>query len=125
MFAFRRANRYHIARGLARKINYKQSGKQYQQNSFLWVAAGFTTVSLTALFSTTPTLCEKEDHKAGELYPPIQPYLSKLLKVSELHSINYEVYGNPNGKPVLFVHGGPGGGTNPAVRIYLILSHQY
>jgi proline iminopeptidase len=35
------------------------------------------------------------------------------MKVSDLHTIAYWTYGNPNGKPVLFVHGGPGAGTTP------------
>jgi proline iminopeptidase len=40
---------------------------------------------------------------------------SGFLKVSELHTLYYEQSGNPNGKPVVFLHGGPGGGTNPKV----------
>lgn len=56
----------------------------------------------------------------GEPYPVSKPYFSKLLKVSDIHSVHYEVYGNPNGKPVLVVHGGPGAGTSPKV-IYILL----
>jgi proline iminopeptidase len=41
-----------------------------------------------------------------------------MLQVSDLHSIHYSMYGNPDGKPVLFVHGGPGGGTDPAMARY-------
>eukprot|EP00605_Chrysophyceae_sp_TOSAG23-4_P001432 GSChrysophyteH1.ASY1.ANO1.1560.1 assembled CDS len=48
------------------------------------------------------------------LYPQSPCIKQGKLKVSELHEISFEVYGNPNGKPVLFVHGGPGGGTQPA-----------
>ncbi len=50
-----------------------------------------------------------------KLYPPIEPFEKGLLKVSDIHSIAYSVYGNKDGKPVLFVHGGPGGGTDPAM----------
>jgi proline iminopeptidase len=50
------------------------------------------------------------------LYPEIEPYDSGMLKVSELHTLYYEQSGNPNGKPVVFLHGGPGGGTNPKCR---------
>ncbi|WP_430388310.1 prolyl aminopeptidase [Dyella sp. 20L07] len=50
------------------------------------------------------------------LYPEIEPYDSGMLKVSELHTVYYEQSGNPNGKPVVFLHGGPGGGTNPKCR---------
>ncbi|AHX12322.1 proline iminopeptidase [Dyella jiangningensis] len=50
------------------------------------------------------------------LYPEIEPYDSGMLKVSDLHTLYYEQSGNPNGKPVVFLHGGPGGGTNPKCR---------
>lgn len=43
-------------------------------------------------------------------YPEIEPYDTGRLKVSGIHEIYYEQVGNPSGKPVLFVHGGPGGG---------------
>lgn len=53
-----------------------------------------------------------------ELYPPIQPYHQGKLPVSELHTIHYEQSGNPDGKPVIFLHGGPGGGITPMYRQY-------
>jgi proline iminopeptidase len=46
------------------------------------------------------------------LYPPIEPYEDGKLAVSPLHTLHYEVCGNPAGTPVVFLHGGPGGGTN-------------
>jgi proline iminopeptidase len=49
-------------------------------------------------------------------YPEIEPFDSGTLKVSDLHTIYYEQSGNPQGKPVVFVHGGPGGGTDPKQR---------
>jgi proline iminopeptidase len=49
-------------------------------------------------------------------YPPIDPHAQGMLRVSELHSIYWEVSGNPKGKPVVFLHGGPGGGTDPKQR---------
>lgn len=48
--------------------------------------------------------------KLRTLYPVIEPYDSGHLKVSALHELYYEQCGNPNGKPVLFLHGGPGAG---------------
>ncbi|GAB4145724.1 MAG: prolyl aminopeptidase [Cyanobacteria bacterium J069] len=51
-----------------------------------------------------------------ELYPPIEPYNSGTLKVSDLHTIYFEEAGNPQGKPVVFLHGGPGGGITPSYR---------
>jgi proline iminopeptidase len=52
------------------------------------------------------------------LYPPIETFNSLRLKVSDLHEIHVEEAGNPEGIPVIFVHGGPGGGVNPAYRRY-------
>ena len=51
-----------------------------------------------------------------DLYPPITPYNSGYLKVSDLHELYFEESGNPKGKPVVFLHGGPGGGTDPKMR---------
>ena len=52
------------------------------------------------------------------LYPPIEPYKIHRLKVSDLHELHVEESGNPKGKPVIFLHGGPGGGTSPKHRRY-------
>ncbi|MGG6297663.1 prolyl aminopeptidase [Leptolyngbya sp. AN02str] len=51
-----------------------------------------------------------------EPYPPIEPFHTEMLKVSELHTLYVEQVGNPQGKPVVFLHGGPGGGCNPGYR---------
>ncbi|TVQ19549.1 MAG: prolyl aminopeptidase [Leptolyngbya sp. DLM2.Bin15] len=53
-----------------------------------------------------------------DLYPPIQPYRTYTLPVSDLHTIYVEECGNPEGKPVVFLHGGPGGGIHPSYRQY-------
>jgi proline iminopeptidase len=50
------------------------------------------------------------------LYPEIQPYETGMLDVGEGHSLYWELSGNPNGKPVVFLHGGPGGGSSPEHR---------
>jgi proline iminopeptidase len=50
------------------------------------------------------------------LYPPIEPYAVGRLRVSERHELYYEQSGNPRGKPVVFLHGGPGAGTEPNQR---------
>jgi proline iminopeptidase len=42
------------------------------------------------------------------LYPEIEPYRTGMLQVSELHEIYFEESGNPQGKPVVFIHGGSG-----------------
>lgn len=53
-----------------------------------------------------------------EMYPEIEPYNTGFLKVSDLHSLYFEEAGNPNGKPVVFLHGGPGGGLIANYRRY-------
>ena len=56
-------------------------------------------------------------HARG-LYPPLEPFATGFLAVDSPHNIYFEQSGNPHGKPVLFVHGGPGGGTTPAMRCF-------
>lgn len=51
-----------------------------------------------------------------DLYSAIEPFDTGFLKVSDLHTIYYEQSGNPSGYPVVFLHGGPGGGTAPSNR---------
>ncbi len=50
------------------------------------------------------------------LYPKIEPYKTFRLAVSELHELYVEEAGNPEGFPVVFLHGGPGGGISPVYR---------
>jgi proline iminopeptidase len=50
------------------------------------------------------------------LYPPIEPYEDGKLAVSPVHTLHYELCGSPDGTPVVFLHGGPGGGTVPEHR---------
>ncbi len=50
------------------------------------------------------------------LYEPIEPFDAGRLRVSDIHELYYEQCGNPNGKPVVFLHGGPGGGLVPEYR---------
>ncbi len=52
------------------------------------------------------------------LYPDIEPYRTGRLAVSDIHELYFEESGNPKGKPVVFLHGGPGGGTEPKHRRY-------
>ena len=53
-----------------------------------------------------------------ELFPNIEPFNTFHLPVSDLHTIYVEESGNKNGKPVIFLHGGPGGGVDPKYRRY-------
>ncbi len=50
------------------------------------------------------------------MYPAIEANRTGRLKVSNLHDLYWEESGNPEGKPVVFLHGGPGGGTDPRYR---------
>jgi len=54
----------------------------------------------------------------SSLYPKIEPYNTFKLKVSNIHEVFVEESGNPKGKPVIFFHGGPGGGIEPIYRQY-------
>ena len=54
----------------------------------------------------------------SSLYPEISPYKTHFLPVSDLHTIYVEESGNPEGVPVIFLHGGPGGGSQPSYRQY-------
>ncbi|KAB7774898.1 prolyl aminopeptidase [Xanthomonas sp. LMG 12460] len=50
------------------------------------------------------------------LYPEIEPFDSGMLPVDARHTLSYEQCGNPHGKPVVLLHGGPGGGCNAKMR---------
>ncbi len=52
------------------------------------------------------------------LYPPIEPFDQRILDVGQGHRIYVEQCGNPDGVPVVVLHGGPGGGCSPAMRRY-------
>jgi proline iminopeptidase len=52
------------------------------------------------------------------LYPPIDPFDQRMLEVGDGHTVYFEQCGNPNGIPVVVLHGGPGGGCSPAMRRY-------
>ena len=50
------------------------------------------------------------------MYPPIEPYDHGFLDTGDGHRVYWELCGNPNGKPAVFLHGGPGGGCSPEHR---------
>lgn len=57
------------------------------------------------------------------LYPECLQYRDEMLKVSPLHTIYYEECGNPDGMPVVFLHGGPGSGCNATQRRFFDPTH--
>lgn len=110
-----------VSRGFAGS-NGGRSQQQTDSSLRLFAASGVVAAALAAGVSTQSTQsscetgkCPKSADKFANtaMYPPIQPYEKGMLKVSDIHTIAYSVYGNPKGKPVLVVHGGPGGGTTP------------
>jgi proline iminopeptidase len=59
----------------------------------------------------------------SELYPEVEPYSSGTLKLDGVHTMYWEQAGNPEGVPVLFLHGGPGAGASPAHRRFFDPAH--
>ena len=60
---------------------------------------------------------------ATPLFAPLEPYRSGRLPVDELHTLYWEECGNPQGRPVLFLHGGPGAGCSPTHRRFFDPTH--
>jgi len=58
-----------------------------------------------------------------KLFPPIEPYRHGMLPLDEIHTMYWEECGNPDGVPVLFLHGGPGGGLSPRHRRFFDPAH--
>ena len=61
-------------------------------------------------------LDERISGRTTVLYPHLQPFASGHLEVGDNHRVWWEAAGNPEGKPALFLHGGPGGGYHPDHR---------
>lgn len=59
------------------------------------------------------------------LYPDIKPFNETTLAVSARHSIHFEQCGNPDGQPIVLVHGGPGGGIDPLYRRFFNPDHYH
>lgn len=57
------------------------------------------------------------------LHPMVEPFDQRLLDVGDGHRIYVEQCGNPEGRPVVVLHGGPGGGCSPAMRRYFDPAH--
>jgi proline iminopeptidase len=58
----------------------------------------------------------KDSPMQRTLYPPIEPWRTGTLEVGDGHALYFEESGNRDGKPVVFLHGGPGGGCSPKMR---------
>ena len=79
------------------------------------------TMTLAPCTGVSPTSGSAPD--GPQLFPHIEPYRSGFLPVDDIHTIYWEECGNPAGEPVLFLHGGPGGGLSPRYRQFFDPSH--
>jgi hypothetical protein len=107
-----------VARSYSNRSNYQQSQQNQSTRRCMTAAAVVAATAVAASVAITESSCDaKSSDKFAKtaMFPKIEAYQKGLLKVSDIHSIAYSVYGNPKGKPVLVVHGGPGGGTTPGM----------
>ena len=58
-----------------------------------------------------------------DLFPPITPYSSGFLAVDDIHNLYWEQSGNPDGVPIVLLHGGPGAGATPTHRRFFDPDH--
>jgi proline iminopeptidase len=58
-----------------------------------------------------------------DLYPPLEPYTTGMLPLDSHHTMYWEQSGNPQGVPILFLHGGPGAGATPTHRRFFDPAH--
>ncbi len=81
---------------------------------------GHRAVSVRGM--TLPLPAQKDS--TSWMYPAVEPFHTQMLPVGDGHTLYVEESGNPNGIPVVFVHGGPGGGTSPRARSFFD-PHRY
>src|SRR4029453_1360068 len=68
------------------------------------------------MFLKNPNMRDIDPQQRHTLYPEFDPYETGHLDVGDGHRLYWELSGNPDGKPVVFLHGGPGGGSSPDHR---------
>ena len=78
------------------------------------VSIAIALLAVVAGFSVSSQ--ESDTREAVSLWPEIEPFRSEYLRVSDIHEIYFELCGNPQGKPVFVLHGGPGSGCSPYYR---------
>jgi proline iminopeptidase len=72
---------------------------------------------------TRTAMADVSRNPRAALYPEIEPYESGMLALDAIHTLYWEQSGNPQGAPVLFLHGGPGAGAAPAHRRFFDPAH--
>lgn len=100
-----------------RAPSHSQGSKRERARTWAWgwgstVEEGVPNVSTPSKNVSTPSTDEKQPQMRG-LYQETQRVNAGFLRVSELHTVYFEEYGNRKGVPALFVHGGPGAGCFP------------
>ncbi|KAE9325950.1 Proline iminopeptidase [Phytophthora fragariae] len=113
-----------------RPVNVPTKNEQQQTRR---AALALSVMALTSLAVSYSTSASSEPQKETEtvvteprylsspeefLYPSLQPFNTGMLRVSPVHELYYEECGNPYGKPVIMVHGGPGAGCSASMRRY-------
>ena len=78
----------------------------------------FQSQRMAGTHREAPVLRQSPQSLGDVLYPPTEPHTTGMLEVSKLHTIYWEVSGNPTGTPVMVLHGGPGGGSQAEYRRY-------
>src|SRR4029079_17069432 len=92
---------YHLMRPRAARANSREAGMR---------------ASSMALLEAENRMPRSETPLRSDLFPEISPYASGMLAVDGRHTIYWEQSGNPEGVPVVFLHGGPGAGSAPVHR---------
>jgi proline iminopeptidase len=82
-------------------------------------ASIFKNIIYNQLESFIPTM----QNSTYNLYPELDTLDKRSLITCDLHEIYYEICGNPDGEPVVFLHGGPGSGCNPTQRRFFDPTH--
>src|SRR5580704_320799 len=79
-------------------------------------AASGCGVAFGALCFRLPAMDRNPPLARQDLFPPIEPYASGMLRLNTTHTMYWEQSGNPDGKPIVFLHGGPGAGSTATHR---------
>jgi len=81
-------------------------------------ASQLQSLRMAGTHREAPVLRQAPQKLGDVLYPPTEPHTTGMLEVSKVHTIYWEVSGNPTGTPVMVLHGGPGGGSQAEYRQY-------
>jgi proline iminopeptidase len=80
---------------------------------FIIIVSALMSMLMPLYQPSAEAMENKQETAEVKPWPAIEPYKTGYLPVSKIHNIFYQLGGNPNGKPIMFLHGGPGGGCNP------------